>query len=79
MNVLRKIVGKTKADKIKSQRTRESCSIQPINVWVERRREWDEHITRMEVERLAKISRDNIPAGRFLREVHKKKMERLNH
>jgi hypothetical protein len=31
---------------------------------VERRREWDEHVTRMYTERLVKISRDNIPAGR---------------
>jgi hypothetical protein len=31
---------------------------------VERRREWDEHLTRMDAERSAKISRDNIPAGR---------------
>ena len=29
-----------------------------------RRREWDEHVTRMDAERLVKISRDNISAGR---------------
>jgi hypothetical protein len=29
-----------------------------------RRREWDEHVMRMDAERLVKISRDNIPAGR---------------
>ena len=29
-----------------------------------RRREWDEDATRMDAERLVKISRDNIPAGR---------------
>jgi hypothetical protein len=34
------------------------------NEWVERRREWKEHSTRMDAERLVKISRDNIPAGR---------------
>jgi hypothetical protein len=28
-----------------------------------RRREWEEHVTRMDAERLVKISRDNIPAG----------------
>jgi len=32
--------------------------------WVERRREWDEHVTRVNAERLVKISRYNIPAGR---------------
>ena len=31
MEVLRKIVGKTKIDRIRSQETRESCGIQPIN------------------------------------------------
>ena len=30
-----------------------------------RRREWDKHVTRMDAERLVKISRDHIPAGRW--------------
>ena len=41
--------------------------MQPINEWVERRkrrREWGEHVTRMDAERLVEISRDNIPARR---------------
>ena len=47
------------------QQIRESCSIRPINKWVKRRkREWGEHVTRMDTERLVKISRDNIPVGR---------------
>jgi hypothetical protein len=29
-----------------------------------RRREWDEHITRLDAEKLIIISRDNIPTGR---------------
>ena len=65
MKVPRKIVGKTKIDRIRSQQIRGSCGIQPINEWVERRRrEWGENVTRMYAERLVKISRDNIPAGR---------------
>ena len=65
MKVLRKIVGKTKIERIRSQQIRESCGIQPIKAWVEgRRREWDQHVTRMDAERLVKISRDNIPFGR---------------
>ena len=64
IKILRKIVGKTKIDRIRSQENKESCGIQPIE-WMERsRREWDEHITRMDTEGLVKISRDNIPAGR---------------
>ena len=65
MKLLRKIVGKTKIDTTKCQQIREPCVIEPINDWVERRtREWDEHATGMDAERLHKMSRDNIPAGR---------------
>jgi len=64
MKVLRKIVGKTKINRIRSQQIRKSCSIQPVHEWVERRGEWDQHITRMDAERLVKISRDNIHVGR---------------
>ena len=49
MKVLRKIVGKTKIGRIRSQQIRESFGIQPVNEWVERiRREWDQHTTRMD-------------------------------
>ena len=59
---------KEKIDRIRRQQIRESCGIQVINEWVERRRrrrrrEWDEYETRMNAEILVKISRDNIPAG----------------
>ena len=65
MKILRKIVGKTKIDRIWSQLIRESYDIQPINEWVERRRrEWKENVIRMDAEILVKISRDNLPAGR---------------
>ena len=36
--LLRKIVDKTKIDRIRSQQIRESYGVQPINEWVERRR-----------------------------------------
>ena len=62
--VLRKIVCKTEIGRIRSQQIRESCGTQPINEWVEIRREWDGHVSRMDAERLVKISRDNISAGR---------------
>ena len=38
MKVPRKIDCKTKIDRIRSQQIRESCGIQPINEWMERRR-----------------------------------------
>ena len=64
MKVLRKIVDKTKIDRIRSQQIRESCGVQSINEWEERRREWDEHLKRMDAKSLVKISMDNIPARR---------------
>ena len=64
MKLLIKIVGKTKIDIVRSKQIPELCGIQPINDWVERiRREWDQHVTRMDAEILVKISRDNIPAA----------------
>ena len=42
-------------DRIRSQPISEFCGIIPINEWVERRRrELDEHITRMDAERFGK-------------------------
>ena len=74
MKVLRKIVGNIEIDRIRSQQIRESCSIQPINEWVERRRrEWDQHVTSMDSERLVKISRDNISARRRYRGLPKRR------
>ena len=35
MKELRKIIGKTKIDRIRSQQIRKSCGIQPINEWKE--------------------------------------------
>ena len=65
MKVQRKIVGETVTDRIRSQQIREFCGIQPINERVKRRRrEWDQHVKRMDAEKLVKISRDNIPVGR---------------
>ena len=51
-------------NRIRSQQIRESSDIQTNNEWAERRREWDQHVTRMDAERLVKISRDNIPTRR---------------
>jgi hypothetical protein len=80
MKVLSKIVDKTEKDRIRSQQIRESCGIQPINESVEiRRRDWDEHVTRMDDERLVKISRDNIPSGRRFPRRQKRKWSDLIH
>ena len=60
MKVLRKIVGKKKKDRITSQQIREYCGIQHINEQAKRRREWEEHVTKADAERLVKIASDNI-------------------
>ena len=56
INAPRKIVGKTKMDRIKKSTNHRILRIQhtSINEWVERRREWDEHVTRLDAERLIK-------------------------
>ena len=66
-NIGRKCDESSKKNRQKrSKQMRESCNIQPINEWMERRRrEWqDQNATRLDAERLVKISRKNIPAGR---------------
>ena len=63
MKELRKTVGKTKIDGIKSQQIRKSCVIQLIIEQVEIiKRKLDEHVTRMDAGRLVKISGDKISA-----------------
>jgi hypothetical protein len=66
MKVLRE-----KIDRTRSQQVRESCSTQPNDQCMQMRRgEWDEHITRIDAERLFRI-----PGGRY---TCRKEMERLN-
>ena len=55
----------TEENSWQSKQIRKSCGIQPINEWVEkRRRNWDEHVTRMGTERLVKISMGDVPTRR---------------
>ena len=77
MKVLRKIVEKTKINRIRSQQIRESCDIQPINEWVERRRrEWHEYVTGMEAERLVKNLKGQYNCRKISR-TSEKNTERL--
>ena len=43
-----------------------------------KKKESDEYITRMDAERLVKMPRDNIPAGKKISRTPEKKMQRLN-
>ena len=48
-----------------------------LSVGGEGKKRCDEHVTRMDAERLVKISRANIPVGNFSR-TSENKMKRLN-
>ena len=64
MKIIRAIHGKTLRDKIRSDQLRQLSGIQDIIKWANvRRREWGDHVERMEENRLAKIVRDNRPQG----------------
>ena len=53
------------------------CEIWYLTLWEERRREWDEHVTRKDAERLVKMPRDN-KCRKTISKRSEKKMERLN-
>ena len=68
-NIFQKLNGSNNANSsqtkiIISQEIGEPCGVKQINEKAKRRRrEWDEHVTRMDAERSVKISMDNITAG----------------
>ncbi|PSN35899.1 hypothetical protein C0J52_18980 [Blattella germanica] len=57
MRVLRRIVGKTKLDRVQNEELRIMCDIQPVDQWTTRRRdEWRAHVERMPHNRLVRSS-----------------------
>jgi hypothetical protein len=55
MKVLRKIIGKTRRDRISDENIRRICNIQNTADGITRRRhEWNEHITKMNPQRLVR-------------------------
>ncbi|XP_045466625.1 uncharacterized protein LOC123675320 [Harmonia axyridis] len=65
MRVLRRIAGKTLMNRNTSESIRDACGVDNVNYWVlKRRKEWDEHISRMDEGRVVKIARDRSPRGR---------------
>ena len=70
-------MAKQKYVEIRSQQIRMSCGIQPINEWVEIKREWDENVTRMDGKKLVKISKENITLPEQDLQDVRKKIERL--
>ena len=58
MKVMRKIAGKTLFDRKISEEIRRMCKIDSINDWVlQRKRNWNEHISRMTDDRIVFYSR----------------------
>ena len=66
IKVLRGIAGKTLLDRETSENIRRTCEIEEdINCWVlKRKKQWNEHISRMEEKRIVRIARDKSPTGR---------------
>lgn len=62
MRVLRSIAGYTLRDHQRNEDIRERCNVQDIVRWSRsRRREWRDHVERMDDNRLPKIARDGLP------------------
>jgi hypothetical protein len=65
MKTLRRIINKTKWDRILNDKIRELREIQNITSWVQRRRtEWSKHVLRMADDRQVKKVHDGIPEGK---------------
>mgnify|MGYP006948248671 FL=1 len=62
MKTLRSIAGYTLRDRKRNELIREQCNIQDIVRWSrQRRREWRDHVNRMDDEKLAKIAMSEKP------------------
>ena len=71
MKVVRKIAGKKLTDRVRSENIRRMCGIKHIKDWVlKRKQEWNEHINRMDENRLVRTARDTSPIGRRSVENH---------
>ena len=65
MNTLRTITGRTRRDRVRNSEIRRQCAIEDVIRFNKRRKkEWNNHITRAEDNRLIKIVRDSIPNGK---------------
>ncbi|KAF2885266.1 hypothetical protein ILUMI_20889 [Ignelater luminosus] len=61
MRTLRRMLGKTLWNHIRIADIIEQLQVQPINEWTKtRRKEWNNHISRMEKDRIARIARDKL-------------------
>lgn len=64
MKTLRRIVGKTRIDRVRNEEVRDTCGVEDISEWVKkRRRQWDEHVERMGEDRIVKRAKYGRPVG----------------
>lgn len=64
MKTLRTIVGKTRRDRVRNTDVREQCGIQDIVRWGrQRKRQWYNHVRRMDENRLPRLVLENNPPG----------------
>ena len=45
-----------------------------MSEWKRRRSEWDQHVTRIDADRVVKISRDNVSVGRRSPDILKERL-----
>ena len=64
MKTLRAITGYTLNDRQRNTNIREMCQTDDVVRWIrKRRREWNQHVNRMNPDRIAKIVRIKTPHG----------------
>lgn len=64
MRTVRMIAGHTLQDRVRNAELRQQTTIDDVVRWVRaRRRQWNDHVSRMTDGRLARIARDGIPHG----------------
>ena len=77
MKTLRRIINKTRRDGMRNESIRETCGIQNITLWVQRRRtERSMRISRMAEDRQVRKVHDGIPEGKRTPRSTDEKMER---
>ena len=65
MKTLRRIINRTRRDRMRNESIRETRGIQNITSWVQRRRtEWSMRVSRTAEDRLVREVHDGIPEGK---------------
>lgn len=72
MKTLRTIMGKTGRDRITDVNIRDACQITDVTGWIkERRKLWNDVVSRIDDERLVKKIRDNLQRKEERQKIHR--------